>query len=232
MTTFTERISDGISRLIFRELQIKERRVLSPHFLRMKLSGAKGASFTPGDKLQLRVAATAMRTYTPFAFDASAGTFELLVYLHGEEPGTHWARNTAEGSRAFGLGPRGSLDLPGTAPIVLFGDETSFAVTRALRDAGASVEAVYEVRDRQESSAALADLGLARHTLVTVAPNDAHLGEVHAALAKLARADVRLALTGKAQSIQALRSRWKAQPLPFAKQKTKAYWSVGKRGLD
>jgi NADPH-dependent ferric siderophore reductase len=232
MTTFTDRLSNGISRLLFRELQITEQRALSPHFLRMKLSGAQGASFTPGDKLQLRVTATAMRTYTPFAFDASAGTFELFVYLHGEELGTRWARTATEGSRVYAFGPRGSLDLPGTAPILLFGDETSFAVTRALSDAGASVEAVYEVRDRQESSAALADLGLARHTLVTVAPDGKHLGEVHAALAKRAGADVRLALTGKAQSIQALRAQLKAQPAPFAEQKTKAYWSVGKRGLD
>jgi hypothetical protein len=75
-------------------------------------------------------------------------------------------------------------------------------------------------------------LRLERHTLVPIAPNDQHLAEIYAAVAKLARADARLALTGKAQSIQALRSRLKAQPALFGKQKTKAYWSVGKRGLD
>jgi NADPH-dependent ferric siderophore reductase len=230
MATFTDRISHGIARLLFRELEIIERRQVSPRFLRMKLRGAKGASFTPGDKLQLRVRPTTMRTYTPFAFDENEGTFELFLYLHGDEPGTRWARAAARGSTIFAFGPRGSLDLPGAAPIVLFGDETSFAVTRALTDAGATVDAVYEVRDREESAVALADLRLARHTLVDAAPNGAHLSEIYAAVTK--HAGARLALTGKAQSIQALRAWMKTQPAQFAKQETKAYWSVGKRGLD
>ena len=41
-----------------------------------------------------------------------------------------------------------------------------------------------------------------------------------------------LVLTGNARTIQALRADLKQAPAVHAKQRVKAYWSPGKRGLD
>lgn len=65
--------------------------------------------------------------------------------------------------------------------------------------------------------------------LVARAPGNAHLDELDAQLR--ARTGSTLDLTGKAQSIQGLRARLEAKPA-FSAQKVKAYWALGKRGLD
>jgi hypothetical protein len=120
--------------------------------------------------------------------------------------------------------------------VVLFGDETSFAVAHALRNlrAGTSdVEQVFEVSSRGESEAVLREFGLAESNVVEREPGDGHLPAVaermRAALER--RPGAQLVMTGRAQAIQALRGRLKAAGVGSV-QKVKAYWSLGKTGLD
>ena len=64
-------------------------------------------------------------------------------------------------------------------------------------------------------------------------PGDAHLMEVHARLREALgkRPGALLVMTGRAQSIQALKSRFKLEG-PAVSSRNKPYWSVGKTGLD
>ena len=79
----------------------------------------------------------------------------------------------------------------------------------------------------------LAQLGLPNAVCVERTAGDTHLRVVSDALERgLARErDARLLMTGRAQAIQALRKlrRTDGQTRPH---KTKAYWSLGRAGLD
>ena len=90
---------------------------------------------------------------------------------------------------------------------------------------------MFEVSNVAEATDALAALGL-KGDLVERTANDAHLDEVDALLrARDGAEGGTLVLTGKAQSIQGIRTRLRARPA-FARQRSKAYWAPGKRGLD
>jgi NADPH-dependent ferric siderophore reductase len=239
MASFGKVLGDSLKRLVFRELMVTRVTHLSEHFERIDFASEalRGVRFAPGDKVQLSFDG-GTRTYTPFHFDGGGGSLSILLYLHGDGPSARWAKQLKAGDRAFAFGPRSSLELASaTSPIALFGDETSFALARALREAGnetSGLACVFEVTDPRESRAVLDALELQNVELVERQGDDAQLSEVEARLrARLARdAATRLVLTGKAQSIQTLRKRLKAEPMAHTEQRVKAYWSPGKRGLD
>lgn len=228
-----------VGRLFFREARTTAVDDLAPGFRRVTFEGEAltTASWEPGDKIQIYLPDQGTRTYTPIRWDASRGSSELLVYVHGASPGAEWGRTLRVGDRWRFFGPRRSIrasELAGSA--VVFGDETSFGVGRALSDAlggTSAVRCVFEVGNVTASSAALAQLGLPDATLVERRAEDAHLAEAREALvARLgAQAGASLVMTGRAQSIQILRAQLK-QRGALRPGKVKAYWSVGKKGLD
>jgi NADPH-dependent ferric siderophore reductase len=236
MPTVTKILGDVVGKLLFREAAIARIREVAPAFRELELVGEalRGASYNAGDKVQIMLGMQA-RTYTPYGFDAARGALTLLVYAHGDGPGARWGRAAATGDTVRLFGPRGSLPLPSLrGPVVLFGDETSLGVTRALvehRGAADGVEAVLEVSSPGDTGAAADALGI-RPALV--ARGAGHLAEVerHLREALQRTPGAQLVLTGQAQSIQALRTALKQRPTPHAGQKAKPYWSVGKKGLD
>lgn len=245
MASIKAMLEEVVGSLVFNPLTVESSRLVSPHFQRLAFTGdwLRSGACSPGDKLQVMLPGVGSRTYTPFAFDAAAGRLELLVYLHANEPGAQWGRQARPGDRVRVFGPRGSLPIAKVArPVVLLGDETSFAVARTLvqADAGAAdkVALIFEVSRPEESAAVLDDLGLAQRELVARREDGQHAAEVEervrAALARLSAdaAGCTLLLTGSAQSIQSLRAALKRRPVPGVTQKVKAYWSKGKRGLD
>jgi len=239
MASFGKVIGDSLKKLLFRELTVARVTHLSEHFERVDFVGEalRGVRFSTGDKLQIAFDG-GPRTYTPFYCDLARGALSILIYLHGDGPSARWARELKEGDRAFAFGPRSSLDLAtATTPIALFGDETSFGLALALCEAGSGtgeLAFVFEVTDPRESRAVLDALELPNAEVVARRGDDEQLSEVEARLrARLARdGGTRLVLTGKAQSIQTLRKRLKAEPAAHTAQLVKAYWSPGKRGLD
>ena len=229
-------IGSVLGQFLFHQVTVTQVRELSPRFRWIGFAG-EGLRDEPceaGDKIQVFLPSLGMRTYTPLAWDSGKGTGALLVYLHGASPGADWGRTVRPGERFQFLGPRRSLKLGEHAgPVVLFGDETSLGLAGSLRtDAKLEVTSVLEVTSREESAAVLRELGL-EGAEVERTPGDAHLLEVHerlrAALAQ--RPEALLVLTGRAQSIQALKSRFKLEG-PRAASRSKPYWSVGKTGLD
>jgi ferric-chelate reductase (NADPH) len=237
---------------LHRALTVESIADIAPSFRLCVLTGEalRSAAFAPGDKLQVMLDAGA-RTYTPFAFDATLGRLSLLVHLHDSNaPGATWGRRLAKGAQVPVFGPRSSLPLASlSGHVVLFGDETSFGVARALRDhlgdpsislddtarsPSDRCDFVFEVSSADESSRALRELGLSNDALVQRAAGDAHLTEVDQRVreALLRHPGSHLVLTGKAQSIQHIRAQLKASSVALAGQRVKAYWAPGKRGLD
>ncbi|MFP2927104.1 siderophore-interacting protein [Pyxidicoccus sp. 3LG] len=232
-------IGGVLGRFLFRDARVEQVRDLSPHFRWMELAGEalRDVSWSAGDKVQVYLPSVGMRTYTPLAWDTARGATQLLVYIHGNSPGAQWGREVRVGDRCQFFGPRGSLALSSLrGPVVLFGDETSFGVAHALRNLRAGtggVEQVFEVSSREESEAVLREFGLADSALVERTAGDGHLStavaRLQAALAK--RPGAHLVMTGRAQAIQALRGQLRSAGVA-ASQKVKAYWSLGKAGLD
>ena len=161
--------------LRFRKLQVQKVLRITPHLIRVTLSGDDLAGFTspgfddhakiffPDAKTGALVVPTvgpdgpawpagqkpAMRDYTPRRHDAEAGTLEIDFALHDTGPATQWAE-TAKPGDALGVGgPRGSFIIPTAFDWhLLIGDDTALpAISRRLAElpAGARVVVLAEV---------------------------------------------------------------------------------------
>jgi len=235
MASVRDMFGGVLAKLGVHDLAVVSTRELAPRFRLFELYGEtlKGTSCAAGDKLQLMVGQGA-RTYSPFAFDRERGTLSVLVFVHGDAPGSAWGRGARVDDKIRVFGPRGSIGFSGLAqPIVLFGDETSFGAARALLDAkpdGSSF--VFETGEPDVATAVLAQVGIEGAQLVLRRADDTHLDEVEQRLADalLCTPRASLVLTGRAPAIQRLRTGLKARSL--SANKSKAYWAPGKRGLD
>lgn len=192
-------------------------------------SGLRDVSWTPGDKIQLLLPTRVVRTYTPSRW--ANGELELIAFDHGDAPGSTWSRRAAVGDELRFVGPQRSLRRS-ARPTVLFGDETSYGLAIALAAAAPEpLVSIFEVGSDTHAKL-VGDLGITATCIVRTA-SDGHIGDVATALAAAMRADARseLVLSGRAQSIQLVRDRLRALGVT-SRPANKAYWSVGKSGLD
>ena len=194
-------------------------------------------TWTTGEKIQVSLgSAFTNRTYTPLNWDALAGTTQILAFAHGEGPGSEWARNLKAGDHCHLFGPRHSLDpSPLPASLIVFGDETSVGLAKALQETRlpGAVRTILEVDSAYETNAVVAALTLRNAQLIERSTNNTKSDAVLRAMGiRMRDMDDGFILTGKAQSVQALRSDLKAIGIPTANIMTKAYWAPGKRGLD
>lgn len=230
------RVTRALLGWIMRPAQIASVETVSPHFRLIDLKGEalKGVAWLPGQKVQVAIGSGfSSRTYTPMSWDADTGRTRLLAFLHGDGPGSRWAASLRQGEGCQFLGPRGSLDLSGAdAPVVLFGDETSFGLGAALQRERVDAQWVFEVSDAAESHAVLTAIGLAHATVIERREGDAHLAAIGADLSRHVARGARFVLTGKAQSIQSVSKALKQSGVASSNVKSKAYWSPGKTGLD
>ena len=161
--------------LRFRQLTVKTVQRVTPHLIRIVLTGDALEGFTsPGfddhAKLFFPDAATgqltlptagpdgpvwpeggrpAMRDYTPRRHDAQANTLEIDFALHDAGPATQWAEQAKPGDIVGVGGPRGSFIVPTEFDWhLLIGDDTALpAISRRLAElpAGARVVVLAEV---------------------------------------------------------------------------------------
>ncbi len=206
---------------------------LSPHFRLIDLEGdaLRDVAWSAGQKIQVAMGSgLSARTYTPISWDAAEGRTRLLAFMHGDGPGSRWAAGLRQGDGCHFFGPRRSLELSGLgAPLVLFGDETSFGLAAAL---GAGPTHLFEVSNLVEARAALAAVGLEPATVIGRAADEAHLAAVEAEMSRLAATGAQFVLTGKASSIQRMIRGLKAAGITSSRIRAKAYWAPGKTGLD
>ncbi|QGZ66684.1 siderophore-interacting protein [Paraburkholderia acidisoli] len=193
-------------------------------------------AWAPGQKIQIAMgSAFTNRTYTPIEWDRAEGRTRVLAYAHGEGPGSAWIRALQTGDSCDVFGPRASLDAPpASARAALFGDETSLGLAHALqrRHARGAFDVLLEVRDLAGAARVVDRLGMEGVTLTAAQADGTHLAAIEARLCEVARGHAHLVLTGKAQSIKPLRQALRAGGVPSSRIETKAYWAVGKRGLD
>ena len=120
-----------------------------------------------------------------------------------------------------------------TGQALLFGDETSIGLARALRGAGfGAARVVLEVTSSAAAAAALEAVGVNGVRLVQRRPDDAHLQDLEAELETWAGGLGSCVLTGKAGSIAALQRVLRRLGVARGRVLSKAYWAPGKRGLD
>jgi NADPH-dependent ferric siderophore reductase len=221
--------------LVFRAATVTRVRALAPRFLSVRIEGdaLRGASFEPGDKVQVFIPEIGMRTYSPIDWDTMKGAFELIVFAReASTPSVTWARSLAEGTVVNLFGPRRSLRVPAAAPVVLVGDETSVGVARALRASSpGALRVVLEADDAAEVTVVARDAGL-RAEVVERTPGGAHFPALAAAIVREAQASpgAGVYLTGSAITIQAVQRTLRARQIRPAA--TRPYWSPGKIGLD
>ncbi|MBR0841212.1 siderophore-interacting protein [Bradyrhizobium liaoningense] len=225
-------------RWLMRPARVAIVKTLSPHFRLVELEGdaLKDVAWTAGQKIQVAMGAgLSARTYTPMSWDAGGGRTRLLAFAHGEGPGSRWASALREGESCQFFGPRSSLELAGLeAPVVLFGDETSFGLAAALRDslqAGGALH-MFETTDVAESQQVLDAINFGAARLIPRSVDDAHLAAIEAEMLRLAANGAQFVLTGKASSIQRISRALKTAGVASSRMRTKAYWAPGKTGLD
>jgi NADPH-dependent ferric siderophore reductase len=205
-----------------------------PSLRTITLTTAKELSWTPGDRIRIAVGGVSLRTYTPLKVEA--GTVTILVHLAGTGPGSEWCAAAAPGDECRFLGPQKSIELPEQVPApIVVGDETSLGLYLAQRSAADEVPVgIFEVDDPEAVGVALDHHGAPPLTLVTRAPDDGHLELLKATVldALSDRPDTKLCLTGRAQTIAALRRALKDAGLAPRTAVAKAYWDVNRSGLE
>lgn len=231
-------VTRTLLRWLMRPAHVTRVQAVSPHFRILDLEGnaLRGIAWSAGQKIQVAIGSgLSARTFTPMSWDGVHGRTRLLVFAHGDGPGSLWASGVREGDICQFFGPRRSLDLSELAPpVVLFGDETSFGLAVALREnrEGTSATCVFETSDVQEARPVLEAMGLSESILIARAAGDSHLATVEAKMLHLAASGAHVILTGKASSIQRLSKALKADGVVSSRIKSKAYWALGKAGLD
>lgn len=156
--------------LRFRQLQVKAVQRMTPHLVRVTLTGEQLAGFhSPGFDDHAKIffpdphtgwltlptvgsegpvwpegAKPTMRDYTPGCYDAAAHTLELDFALHEAGPATQWAEQAKPGDTLGVGGPRGSFIVPTQFDWhLLIGDDTALpAIARRLAELPAGARAV------------------------------------------------------------------------------------------
>jgi NADPH-dependent ferric siderophore reductase len=152
--------------LKMRLLEVKQVTRLTPHMVRVTLTGADLAGFvsaSPDDHVKVffpvedgainrptmgpdgpvypeGVTPSPARDYTPRRYDATTNELDLDFVLHGEGPASTWAESVKVGGMLGVGGPRGSMIVPDDYDhYVLVGDETALpAIGRWLEEMPAS----------------------------------------------------------------------------------------------
>ncbi len=233
------RLTAMLMKWFFRSASVTEVQRLSDHFCLITLAGdeLRNVSWIPGQKIQIEFGEGIRRTYTPISWDPITGVTRILVFLHGKGPSSDWALSQKPGDPCLFFGPRGSLDLNNLAQSTLiYGDETSFGLAHAVKITSGlkNVILLFEVSSLPESQQVLQVLGLTGATLVQREMNDTHLREVEDFMIQNIEEHsfTHYILTGKASSILHLRKALKLQGITSSQLKVKAYWALGKKGLD
>jgi NADPH-dependent ferric siderophore reductase len=194
-------------------------------------------SWTPGDKIQIRVAGDGltMRTYTPVRWENTTGEATILVHLHGAGPGSVWAQDVAAGDTVQVVGPRRSVDLTRlTSAPIFVGDETSVGLRVAWISAHPNLEPVRDIFEvGANSPTALRALGL-EPVHVTREETDRHLPVLveHVIAAAAEHHESPLILTGRSTSIAAIRGALKAAGHAKRTTRVRIYWDPRRTGLD
>ena len=232
-------LESAVLKLFTRSAQVLGIEDIGRDFRLITLGGEalRNAGWTPGDKIQIQLGGWTQRTYTPMAWDAENGRTRILVYLHGDAPGTRWARTLRIGGDCVVFGPRKSVRLPRPqSTMILFGDETSLGLAAALADqmSAPTVLGLFEVSSAADTAPVIERLDLKQATLCARTASDGHFSELETRMSALlqAHAEADIVLTGRAGAIQRMIRLLKDRDIDAGRRQSKAYWAPGKTGMD
>jgi NADPH-dependent ferric siderophore reductase len=231
-------VERAVIRLFMRDAQVSAVEQIASDFRLIEFSGEnlRGMEWIEGQKLQIAPgSAFVTRTYTPILFDSDKGQTKILAYSHGVGPGSDWASSVAIGESCHLFGPRQSLQISsGVGPLILFGDETSIGLSYAVatRWPDREIHHLFEVSTSDAAATVISHLNLTGAEIYARKAGDAHLQAIASQIGIYAERGAEFVLTGKATSVQSLRQAMKLLNITSTRIKTKAYWSLGKTGLD
>lgn len=232
-------VTSRIERLLFHSATVDSITDLSKRLRRIRLTGdaLKSAKWIAGQKIQFNLGQLETRTYTPMSWDSKTGATEILAFLHGNGPASHWIARLSEGAVCHYMGPRGSLDFTADDhDSIFFGDETSIGAAIAHQRSSHSRRSAYifEVSSAPEAEEVTRKLGLADAQFVEKVSDASHIGCVQELLLGVAQTldGPHWVFTGNARSIQTIQKSLRSRQISLSKAKTKAYWAPGKKGLD
>lgn len=226
-----------LKRVLLKQATISSVEKLGPQYVRIRLQGdaLKHQNWTPGDKIQVSLGrGFENRTYTPLSWDAAQGCAEFIVYLHGGTATCAFFDRVQPGAPLSFMGPRGSLEVNRLQQPLLFGDETCLGLAAALVQAQphAGAALIFEADDIAQTRQVLQALGLRDAVVVRRESGDGHLAQVGQAILHAVLPDTDFILAGRAAAIQAIKRHLNEAGASNRRIKAKAYWAVGKRGLD
>jgi len=144
--------------------------------LTIKLPDKK--EWIPGQKIQIKVSESELRSYTPSFWENDRRTFQTLIYNHRSGPGAQWSETVLPQTKVQVVGPRKSLDITTFKKnIFFFGDETTYGLAHALINSnrGHSLKCFFEGSLLNEAMAALKYLRLDDQLFFERTSTDSHL---------------------------------------------------------
>lgn len=239
MSSSIGRVENAVLRWLTKTARVASLEVLGDfRWITLEGESLRGVDWVPGQHVQMMLGGWAKRTYTPMSWDRTRGIVEILGFGHGDGPGASWLRSLEVGTACHLFGPQRSLDLvAATRPSLLFGDETSFGLARAARQAqggGKEPHVILEVSSVASTAPMLERLELSAITLIERRDDERHVPDLIAKVGEVVQREqiAHCILSGKASSIQAVHRRARELGLSGKRIQSKPYWATGKRGLD
>lgn len=232
MTSLYGRVkSAGLDRFGF-HVSVADVQQPAPGFVLVTLvgEGLGDSKWHAGDRVSLRTPEDELRNYTPFDWDNAAGSARLLGVGLASGPGTHFLNSLTVGNQVQVIGPKKSINLDLELAPIIVGDETVLGLCAAWNNEHPTMKAtvVLEAANSDACRAASQAIDVTPHSVV--GDRDALI----TAVIELARANptMPLILSGRTQTIAAVRRALKSANLQARPTTVRAYWDENRAGLD
>lgn len=188
----------------------------------------------PGSCFLFRVGEKELRHYTPSAYDAEKGLFEVIFHLHGAGPGSALGGRLTVGDH-LKVGIPGGRKMYDREKMVhfFFGDETSlgfyYALLNEIRINGQRAEGIFELDACNMGFA----FDLMKVLKTPARPASAAIEYLQEYLLREPQlfTDTVFYLTGNVASVQQMRSVLKQHGISSKHIKVQGYWAEGRVGL-
>jgi hypothetical protein len=142
-------ISSLLVKIFIKKSKIISNEKIGEKFSLLTIAFPKKRTWIAGDKIQIKISSSSMRSYTPINFKDEK-IFTTLIYLPLKGPGTNWANQVKANQKVEIYGPRHSLQLANEKEYIFFGDETSIGLYIALKEHFKIVDYLFEVHSKNE----------------------------------------------------------------------------------
>lgn len=218
--------------LIKKSIVISNKKI-GEDFQLLTIKLAQKKSWTAGQKIQIKVSKTELRSYTPSSWSADNRTFQTLIYNHRSGPGALWSESIAPQTSVQVVGPRKSLELSGNNDnLIFFGDETTFGLACILKKTlkKSSIKCFFEATRYSDSLLALQSLQLEESVLIERTRSDTHLKICLDKIMDIYSNET-IIISGKKNSIEFLERSLLERNIPPEKIIKKRYWGWKKPEL-